>query len=242
MLVPGNHGEFAGLKLQVYPDPRSTAKAAAQLIAVAAQEAAAQRGQFLLALSGGTTPGEMLAQLAKLPLPWAHLHVFQVDERQAPPGSPHRNLTQLQAALLGPGLLSPAQLHPMPVDQGDLTAAAKAYAAQLYQWAGNPPVLDLVHLGLGADGHTASLIPGDPVLEVADREVAATGPYQGFPRLTLTFPILNRARQILWLVTGADKAPILTRLLAGDTTFPAGRIRQEAAVLLADAAAARLLS
>jgi 6-phosphogluconolactonase len=229
------------MMLQIYPDSQSTARAAAQIIAAAAQEAVAQRGRCVLAVSGGRTPGEMLRGLSGLPLPWPYLHVFQVDERQAPPGSPHRNLTHLQAALLGPGFLHPEQLHPMPVDQDDLAAAAVAYAAQLQQWAGNPPVLDLIHLGLGADGHTASLIPGDPVLDVADREVAATGPYQGFPRLTLTYPALNRARQILWLVTGPDKAPVLPRLLAGDPTLPAGRVRRENAIILADAAAARLV-
>src|SRR5205823_3468838 len=122
------------------------------------------------------------------------------------------------------------------VESDDLDGAAARYAATLMTAAGAPPTLDLVHLGLGADGHTASLVPGDPVLEITDRDVAVTGVYRGRRRLTLTYPVLDRARRILWLVAGADKAPMLRRLRDGDSTIPAGRVRSDRAVVVADAA------
>jgi 6-phosphogluconolactonase len=165
------------------------------------------------------------------------VHVFQVDERVAPRGDPARNLTQLHECLLAHVPLRPQQVHAMPVEQADLDAAARSYAAVLCATAGTPPVLDLVHLGLGVDGHTASLVPGDPALEVLDAEVAPAGPYQGRRRMTLTFPAIDRARRVLWVVTGESKAAILRRLLAGDRTIPAGRVRQDRAMLIADRAA-----
>ena len=169
---------------------------------------------------------------------WANVHLAQVDERVAPAGHPDRNLTHLRESLLEHAQLPPEQVYAMPVESPDLEAAAKEYAATLTQIAGSPPVLDLVHLGLGPDGHTASLVPGDGVLQVNDAEVAVTGIYQGRRRLTLTYPVLNRARRILWLVTGADKAGMLTRLLAADPSIPAGRVNQERALVLSDQAAA----
>ena len=126
----------------------------------------------------------------------------------------------------------------MPVESADLDEAAARYAQTLVDVAGSPPVLDLVHLGLGSDGHTASLVPGDPVLDVTDADVALTGVYQGRRRMTLTYPVLNRARRVLWLITGEDKAAMLVRLRRGDPAIPAGRVRQDHAVVLADRAAA----
>ena len=134
--------------------------------------------------------------------------------------------------------LPPDQLYAMPVELPDLEAAARSYAATLRTIAGELPVIDLVHLGLGPDGHTASLVPGDPVLDVDNADVALSGPYQGRRRMTLTYPILNRARRILWVVTGGEKAGMVNRLLDGDRSIPAGRVRQEHALLLADSAAA----
>jgi 6-phosphogluconolactonase len=176
----------------------------------------------------------MLRVLADMAIPWERVHVFQVDERVAPLGDPARNLTQLHECLLTHVPLRPEQVHAMPVEQANLEAAARSYAAVLCANAGTPPVLDLVHLGLGVDGHTASLVPGDPSLEVLDAEVALAGPYQGHRRMTLTFPAIDRARRVLWVVTGAGKAAMLRRLQAGDRTIPAGRVRQDRAMLIVD--------
>ena len=183
----------------------------------------------------------MLRALAEERLPWDGVHLVQVDERVAPAGHPDRNLNHLHESLLEHAPLRPEQIHGMPVEEADLERAAQHYAATLEQLAGSPPVLDLVHLGLGPDGHTASLVPGDPVLRVNDKDVALAGPYQGHRRMTLTYPVINRARSILWLVTGGEKAPVLPRLLAGDQTIPGGRIAQEHAVMIADRAAASQL-
>jgi 6-phosphogluconolactonase/glucosamine-6-phosphate isomerase/deaminase len=166
------------------------------------------------------------------------VQLFQVDERVAPAGDPDRNWTQLAASLLERVALAPEQLHPMPVEEPELAAAARRYATTLRSVAGSPAVLDLVHLGLGPDGHTASLVPGDPALAVADADVALAGPYQGRRRMTLTYAALDRARRVLWLVTGADKREMLARLLRGDRSIPAGRVRADAAIAIADRAAA----
>jgi len=191
-----------------------------------------------MAVSGGHTPWVMLRALAGEDVPWKSVHIAQVDERVAPAGDPDRNLTHLRESLLSHAPLPPSQIHAMPVESTDLEGAAAAYAKTLETLAGTPPVLDLAHLGLGPDGHTASLVPGDPVLGVTDRDVALTGVYNGRRRMTLTFPMFNRSRRILWLVTGGEKAAMLPRLEAGDTTIPAGRIRRDAAWILADRAAA----
>jgi len=169
------------------------------------------------------------------------VHVVQVDERVAPPGHPDRNLTHLQESLLAHAALRPEQVHAMPVESADLEPASAQYAVMLQQIAGTPAVLDLVHLGLGPDGHTASLVPGDPVLDVTDVDVAVTGPYQGRRRMTLTYPILDRARRIVWLVTGREKADMLARLCEADRSIPAGRVPQQRAVVLADQEAASQL-
>jgi len=157
---------------------------------------------------------------------WADVSVFQVDERVAPEGDADRNLTHLRASLPDEAAGS---IRPMPVTDEDLDAAAARYAASL------PEALDLVHLGLGPDGHTASLVPGDPVLEVSDRLVAVTGAYQGRRRMTLTYAALAAAREILWLVTGAEKREALAKLRAGDPSVPAGRVSAERARVLATA-------
>jgi 6-phosphogluconolactonase len=226
------------MKIQVLADANSVAREAAAIIAAEARAAVAARGRFIVAVSGGHTPWLMLRALAREEVPWKNVHVVQVDERAAPGGDPDRNLTHLRESLLEHAPLPPEQIHAMPVEEDDLEAAAASYARLLQQLAGSPPVLDLVHLGLGPDGHTASLVPGDPVLDVTDRDVAVTNFYQQRRRMTLTYPILNRARRILWLVTGAEKAGMLKRLLEADLTIPAGRVNQERALVLADRAAA----
>jgi len=138
--------------------------------------------------------------------------------------------------------LRPEQIHAMPVESPDLKAAAMQYALALREITGSPPVLDLVHLGLGPDGHTASLVPGDAVLDVTDADVALTEVYQGRRRMTLTYPTLNRARRVLWVVTGSEKADMLRRLREGDVSIPAGRIQREQALIVADRAAAGQLA
>jgi len=226
------------MKIEVFADADSVAREAAAIIAAEARAAGAARGSFVMAVSGGHTPWVMLRALAGEQLPWESVHVVQVDERVAPAGHPDRNLAHLRASLLEHAPLRPGQIHAMPVDWPDLDTAVARYASILRQLAGSPPVLDLAHLGLGPDGHTASLVPGDPVLDVTDADVALTGVYQGRRRMTLTYPILNRSRRVLWLVTGSEKAGMLARLRNGDPSIPAGRVRQNQALVLADRAAA----
>ena len=226
------------MKVEIFADADSVAQEAAKFIAAEARAAIAERGRFIMAVSGGHTPWVMLRALAGEEVPWDNVHLAQVDERVAPAGDPDRNLTHLHETLLERAALPPEQIYAMPVESTDLEAAAKQYAGALAKIAGSPPVLDLVHLGLGPDGHTASLVPGDAVLAVNDADVAVTGIYQGRRRMTLTYPILNRARRVLWLVTGSEKASMLVRLREGDPSIPAGRVNQERALVLADRAAA----
>jgi len=226
------------VKIEVYPDDDVVARKAAAVIAAAARAAVTSRGRFIMAVSGGHTPWRMLRVLAADELPWQQVHVVQVDERVAPAADPDRNLAHLRASLLDHAPLPPDHIHPMPVEAADLDRAAAQYALTLRDVAGSPPVLDLVHLGLGPDGHTASLVPGDPVLDITDADVAATGSYHGRRRMTLTFPIINRSRLVLWLVTGGEKATTLVRLRDGDRSNPASRVRQDRSLVLADGAAA----
>ncbi|HVT30010.1 MAG TPA: 6-phosphogluconolactonase [Lacipirellulaceae bacterium] len=219
-------------------DPPQLAQGAAKYIAAAARDAVAARGRFVIALSGGRSPWQMLRDLAGEDVPWKNVHIVQVDERVAPAGSPDRNLTHLNDSLLSQVPLPSDHIHPMPVESADLDDAAAHYTKTLEQIAGVPPVLDLVHLGLGPDGHTASLVPTDPVLDVMNVDVATTGVYQGRRRMTLTYPILDRARCILWLVMGSDKHEPLEKLRRADTSIPAGRVRQDRAIAFADHAAA----
>jgi 6-phosphogluconolactonase len=225
------------MEIEVFPDADSVAREAARFIASEARLAVEDRGSFVMAVSGGHTPWVMLRDLAQEEMPWSAVHVVQVDERVAPAGDPDRNLTHLRESLLSHAPLPPEQIHAMPVELPDLNAGAELYAKTLRSIAGSPPVLDLVHLGIGPDGHTASLVPGDPVLDIHDADVAITRMYQGRRRMTLTYPIINSARHVLWLVTGSEKTEMLARLRAGDASIPAGRIRADHAVVLADRAA-----
>jgi 6-phosphogluconolactonase len=226
------------MRIELLADADAVARRAAEIIAGEARQAVSARGRFVMAVSGGHTPWVMLRALADQDVPWASVHIFQVDERVAPEGHPDRNLLHLRASLLEHAPLPAGQIYAMPVEVPDLQNAAASYAAELEKIAGVPPVLDIVHLGLGPDGHTASLVPGDPVLAVKDRHVAVTGVYQGRNRLTITYPVINRARLILWLVTGSEKVPMYKRLQSADPSIPAGRVLQNNAVLLADSAAA----
>ena len=225
------------IETQIFADADAVAKEAAKVIAAEARGAVAARGRFVMAVSGGHTPWQMLRALANEAVPWKSVHVVQVDERIAPAGDPDRNLTHLRESLLEHAPLPAAQIYAMPVEEADIENAARTYAHTLQQIAGAPPVLDLAHLGLGPDGHTASLVPNDPVLDVNDRDVALTGIYQSRRRMTLTYPMLNRARRILFVVTGPEKARMLARFRDGDASIPAGRIRRDDALVIADRAA-----
>jgi 6-phosphogluconolactonase len=226
------------VKVEILPDADAVARKGAEIIAAEARAAVKARGRFIVALSGGHTPWQMLRALANEDVPWEGVNVMQVDERLAPAGHSDRNLTHLYESLLEHAPLRREQIYPMPVEAADLEGAAEQYAQNLRNIGGAPPLIDLIHLGLGPDGHTASLVPGDPVLNVTDSDVALTGVYQGRRRMTLTYPIINRGRSILWIVTGRDKVEALARLRASDPTIPAGRIQRGNALVLADEAAA----
>jgi len=225
------------MQLEVLQDAATVAARAAAIIAENARAACRAPGLFLMAVSGGHTPWVMLSMLANEEVPWAAVHIFQVDERIAPTGDPDRNLTHLRESLLENAPLDPAHIYPMPVESRNPASAAADYAMTLQKIAGSPAILDLVHLGLGPDGHTASLVPADPVLQVIDSDIGVTGFYQGRKRMTLTYPVINRARQILWVVTGTEKVKPLDQLLNGDNSIPGGRIRRNKALILADEAA-----
>ena len=221
------------LRVEVFDDVEAMAREAASFVAARARIAAAEHGSFTFAVSGGATPRPMFEALrADDDVPWTSTAIFQVDERVAPPGHAERNLTHLEAHLLD-GLGDRPSVHPMPVDDADLERAAAGYAAEL------PAAFDLIHLGIGADGHTASLVPGDPVLEVADREVAVTDVYEGWRRMTLTYPVLDGARDVLWLIAGEEKAESFARLRERDPSIPAGRVRAGRQIVFADRAATR---
>ena len=228
------------LQFDVLADSAAVAQAAARFITAQSMAAIAARGRFKLAVSGGHTPWQMLRALATESVDWTNVHIFQVDERVAPLGNPDRNLTHIRESLLAQVDIPAGNIHAMPVESNDLDAAAGRYAQTLATIAGTPPVLDLVHLGLGPDGHTASLVPGDPVLDEDFRHVAVTQPYQGHRRMTLTYPVLDRARCVLFVVTGAEKMSAMKALLEGDRRIPAARVTGGRTVVMADAQAAAL--
>jgi 6-phosphogluconolactonase len=215
-------------EIEILPDAPAVARRAASFVADQARAAVADHERFTFAVSGGRTPWAMFAHLAEEPFPWEQTAIYQVDERVAPAGDENRNLTHLLESL--PERVS-AETHAMQVEEEDLEAAARRYELSL------PERIDLIHLGLGPDGHTASLVPNDPVLDVDDRSVALTLPYMGHRRMTLTYPALSAARMLMWLITGADKADALARLIAADPTIPAGRLDLSRSVIFADAAA-----
>ncbi len=222
---------MANHHLEVLDDPPAVLRRGAELIAEAAREAVSERGSCALAVSGGHDPWPMFSQLEDLEMDWTKIEIFQVDERVAPAGSDERNLTHLIESL---SIGAQGSIRPMPVTDDDLDAAAERYAESL------PEALDLAHMGIGPDGHTASLVPGDPVLEVDDRRVAVTaGEYEGVRRMTLTYPELHRVRRLLWVVTGEKKVDALRKLLARDPSIPAGRVEPDGdSLILADRAAA----
>jgi 6-phosphogluconolactonase len=225
------------VEIVIRDDAVSAANAAAMVVVELLREAIAARGRATLAVSGGTTPLPMFSALASANLEWGSIEIFQVDERIAPAGDAARNAAALLAHLIEPARIPAENVHLMPVERDDLSAAAAEYAALLERLAGRPPRIDVIHLGLGNDGHTASLVPGDAALTQTSALVAITGEYQGYRRITLTFPVLDRGGCLVWLISGADKARALDQLRHADDTIPAGRVRAQAAVVFADAAA-----
>ena len=225
------------MRTEILPDPGAVAVRAAERIAQVAREAVAERGRCALALSGGTTPWRAFGALAGEDVPWDRVHLFQVDERIAPSGDPERNDLHLKEALIDRIAIPSSNVHSMPVEEEDLDEGRRRYESILRRIAGTPPALDLVQLGLGEDGHTASLFPDDDALRIVDADVAVSGLHKGRRRMTLTFPAIDRARCILWLVTGSGKSEALGRLRAGDRSIPAGRVLRSRAFLLADTAA-----
>lgn len=225
------------MQLVVEPVPEAAAAAAAAHMAQVLARAIAARGRATLALSGGSTAMPLLAALLHQAIDWTRVAVFQVDERIAADGAAARNLTALQCALVAGGPLPPANLHPMPVTAGKLEIAAEGYAQQLRELAGSPPILDLVHLGLGVDGHTASLFPGDAALQVTDREVTLAASHAGYRRMTLTLPVINAARARVWLVVGAAKVGVLANLVEGTSGTPGTLVARDGTTIFADAAA-----
>jgi 6-phosphogluconolactonase len=227
----------AVLQVEILDSAAAVAERGATLLADWLGARVLGQGFATLAISGGRTPLQMFARLAEMPLSWERIAIYQVDERVAPPGHEERNSVQAGRSF-GALLIREAQsFHWMPVEHTNLQAAAQDYAGALQALAGSPPVLDVVHLGLGADGHTASIFPNSP-LESVTPTVALTPPQQGRRRMTLTLPVLNGARRVLWTVTGRDKRTALARLIAGDSTLVASAVQRANSVLLADRDAA----
>ena len=225
------------MKTELFPTADQVAAGAAAYLEHEIREALAHHPSYSLAISGGRTPWEMLKILSKADLPWQRVNLFQVDERVAPDGHADRNLTQLFQAIAGTPMVTQLRIFPMPVLAEDLEEGCREYT-QVLDEVTEGKGLDLIHLGLGSDGHTASLVPGDGVMDVQDRLVACTqNLYQGRIRMTLTYPLLNSAKQLLWIVTGSEKQEMVKRLLQQDTSIPAGSIRQENALLMVDQAA-----
>jgi 6-phosphogluconolactonase len=229
------------MEIKIYPSAEEVASQGAHMIAELIREKITKKGFFTMAISGGRTPWEMIKILGKENLPWEKVYVFQVDERIAPDGSADRNLTQFFQTIQGTRLITRLNIFPMPVIAENLEDACAEYAKHIQEVTQNGQ-LDLVHLGMGADGHTASLIPSDPVCDVVNRDVALTSePYQGRVRMTLTYPVINRAEKILWLLTGKEKADMVQRLIEKDPEIPAGKVAQDQAIIMADEAAAASL-
>jgi 6-phosphogluconolactonase len=226
------------MRIHVLATPDLAAERAADWLRTEIGRACAQRGRCLIALSGGRTSRRMLRDLRRLRVHWHDLQVFQVDERVVAENDERRNARQIADLLLAPAMLHAAQFHAMPVERSNLEAGAEDYARLLGEHGGTPPVLDVVHLGIGADGHTASLVPGDRLLEAHDRDVGISVPHQGVARMTLTLRVLDAARHRLWLVTGADKAVALGKLWVGDASVTAGQVARESAFVFTDSAAA----
>ena len=230
------------MNVEILVDGEALAQRAVDHLVRAAAQAIEERGQFVWAVSGGSTPRRMLQLLSeRRDLDWSRTHLFQVDERVAPEGDPDRNATMLETELLTDEFTThnaPAGIWLMPVTAGDLSVAASEYQERMDEVTGSPIVFDLVQLGMGSDGHTASLIPGDPILDIDDRDVAISEEYQGRIRMSFTWPVLDRAKELLWVIGGASKQEAVQQFLNNDPSIPATLPTQARATVLLDQAAA----
>ena len=224
------------MKIENFNSLGHVADRCAEIIDEAAKQAIAERGQFTIAFSGGSTPLPLYHTLTKREIDWNKVHVFQVDERIAPAGDENRNFTHLKSCLLDHTPIPSSNVHAMPVTTQPSRNAVEIYENLLVSKTGQPPILDIVHLGIGEDGHTASLIPGDPVLNYQAGYVAITEEYNGYRRMTLSFHAINSARRLLWQITGAHKSSVLKQLINGDQSIPAGSISREQAIVITDIA------
>ena len=235
-------------RFTVLPDPVAVAVATADHFAATVRRAIEDRGIARVALSGGSTPKQvyplLLEPARRDAVEWSRVEFFWGDERVVPPDHPESNFGAVYGTLISqlPGV-RPDRVHRMPAEAEDLDAAALSYESELRLAFGargdEPPAFDLIWLGMGPDGHTASLFPDSTALDETQRwVVAAWAPAQEAWRMTLTFPVLRAARQTLFVVSGADKAEALERVRAGDEKLPAARVTGEGVDWLVDAAAA----
>ena len=220
------------MQVRLAATPAGAADDAAAWLAARAVAAIERQGRFVWAVSGGSTPAQFLDVLATHDrVDWSVVHLFQVDERIAASGSDDRNDTMIRTRFVD--RVPAVQYHPMPVEAADLGSALVDHLSDLERLSGRPARLDVVQLGLGDDGHTASLVPGDAVLDATD-DLAVTAEYKGTRRVTMTAPLLNRAAERLFLVTGANKDDALGRLAERDPSIPGSLITADAAILVTD--------
>lgn len=233
--------------VRIFPDLEGASQEAARLFAAAASEAIADHYRFSVALSGGPTPRRLYQLLAAEPyrsqLPWGQIHFFWGDERYVPANHAESNYRMAKEALLDHISIPVDNIHPMPTDAPETEQAARVHSAELQIFFDGDICFDLALMGIGDDGHTASLFADDPALTVRDKPVAVARPTsQPTDRLTLTYPIFNRTRRVLFLVSGQEKALVVARVLAGDAAYPCTGIQPtgELIWLLDQAAAASL--
>ena len=225
-------------RIQVVPSAEAAAVRGAQVLADLLRRAIHAHGNVTFAISGGSTPWGMFEGLLNdTTVEWPSVHLFQVDERVAPDGDAERNWTKIKELFIDNGPIVESQAYAMPVTATDLYAACGSYQ-QLIRSIRPSGRIDVVQLGLGEDGHTASLAPGDSVCDVTDADVATTSdPFNGHHRMTLTRGALNRSGTIVWQVLGSSKNIALRKLLDGDLSIPAGHLNHADAIVVADAAA-----
>jgi len=243
------------VEIRTLNTPQELFEAAAELVASAANEAVAERGRFTVALSGGSTPKSLytlLATNARSALPWDRMFFFWGDERHVPPTDPESNYRMVDEAMLSKIPVAPGNVFRVPAENPDAESAARAYEQSLRRFfaleAGQIPSFDLILLGMGPDGHTASLFPSTAGLQEKSKLVVANWVEKlKTSRITLTLPVLNAARNVAFLVSGTDKAPVLKFVLEGDALgeqYPAKLVRptQGKLIWLLDRAAASALS